>query len=430
LKRAATALAVLVSLSLGFLSCGGYSAPGGGGSGSGLAFKAFVSNPLQTRPGGGTLPVLNIVDAAKDLLSPAVVSLSGSANQPGLMALAPNKTFTMVFSTSNNSITLIDNATESPVQGANGTLPSILLPDFSESMFVDPDDATGWAAVPNAPVLGQDPGVVEVLRLGTASIKATLPIPGAHYIVQSHDGKRVLAMGETSNTVTVIDPSLIGTGSDQILTPVCCFDHPVGGVFSSDDTLAFIFNCGAECGGIEAGVTVLNMSDNTTGITIPVDGATAGLLSLNMLYVAGTPLAPGNSCTGSTTAATSCGRLDVINLSNLTVTGSAIITDGYHSRMELGANGRIFVAAKNCTNINNPPPGEVRGCLSIFNTNNSNVVIPPAVGNVTGLQAISGRSVVYVVQDGELNIYDTTTDQLQSTQVDILGQAFDVKLVD
>jgi hypothetical protein len=38
--------------------------------------------------------------------------------------------------------------------------------------------------------------------------------------------------------------------------------------------------------------------------------------------------------------------------------------------------------------------------------------------------------VVYVVQAGELKIYDTTTDKLQSKQVDILGQAMDVKVVD
>jgi hypothetical protein len=57
-------------------------------------------------------------------------------------------------------------------------------------------------------------------------------------------------------------------------------------------------------------------------------------------------------------------------------------------------------------------------------------VIPPATGDVTGIQPIATRSVVYVVQDGELQIYDTSTDKLQSTQVDIRGQAQDVKLVD
>ncbi|MBZ5599987.1 MAG: hypothetical protein LAN83_16865 [Acidobacteriia bacterium] len=428
MKRVALTVVVLVFASVGFLSCGGYGSSSSTQSSSGLAFKAFVSNPLQPVT-GGTAPVLNIVDAAKDVLSPFRVSLTFSAIQPGLMAVSPNKNFTMLFSPANNSITLIDNINEIPVQGTNGSLPPIILPDFTESMFVAPDNATGWAAVPNAPVLAQDPGVVELLTLATASIKATIPIPHAHYIVMSHSGERVLAMGENSDTVTVIAPSLIGTGNDP-LTPVCCFDHPVGGIFSSDDTTAYIFDCGPECNGTAAGVTVIDMNTNTVVTTIPVEGATAGFLSGNTLYVAGTPAAPGNTCTGTMTQATVCGRLDVVDVSSMTVTSSAIITDGYHTLMAMGANGQLFVGGKSCTNINNPPPGEVRGCLSIFNTSDGSVVNPPATGVVTGMQPITNRSVMYVVQDGELAIYDTTTDALQSKQIDIIGQAFDVKLVD
>ena len=427
MRRATLTVAVLLCATLGFVSCGGYSSPSSTQTSSGLAFKALVSNPLQPGVFGPT-PVLNVVDASRDVLSPFTVSLTGFGSEPGLMALAPNKSFTMVFSASNNSITLINNAAETVVQSGSGFLPPITLPDFTESMLVAPDNATGWAAVPNAPVLGQDPGVVEVLRLGTASVQATLNIRGAHYIVMSHSGNRVLAMGETSDTVTVISPSLIGTGNDP-LTPVCCFDHPVGGLFSTDDSTAYIFNCGPECGGLAAGVTVLDMNTNTIVTTIAVEGATAGLLSGSTLYVAGTPSAPGNDCAGTMTAATVCGRLDTVDTASMSVTGSAVITDGYHTRVELGGNGQLFVGAKFCTNINNPPT-EVRGCLSIFDTSTAAVVIPPATGTVTGMQAISGRGVVYVVQDGELRIYDTTTDQLQSRQIDIIGQASDVKLVD
>jgi hypothetical protein len=180
-----------------------------------------------------------------------------------------------------------------------------------------------------------------------------------------------------------------------------------------------------------ASVTVFDLNTNTPGMNIPVDAATIGLLSGSTLYVAGTP--PGTACS-SGTAATTCGMLDVIDLTSMTITGSAVITDGDHDRMELGANGQIFIGAGACTNINIPAvgsnPGEVRGCLSIFNTSNSSVVVPPDNGDVTGLQPITNRNVVYVVQQGELRIYDTTTDKLQSVQIDILGQAVDVKLVD
>ena len=40
------------------------------------------------------------------------------------------------------------------------------------------------------------------------------------------------------------------------------------------------------------------------------------------------------------------------------------------------------------------------------------------------------RGVVYVCQNGALQIYDTATDKLQTTQVEIIGQAIDVKVVD
>jgi hypothetical protein len=118
----------------------------------------------------------------------------------------------------------------------------------------------------------------------------------------------------------------------------------------------------------------------------------------------------------------------------MTVIATATITDGYHDRMEMGANGQLFIGARTCTNINAPSsgstPGEVRGCLSIFNTGKSTVVVPAILGDVTGIQPISHRNVVYVVQSGELSIFDTSTDKLQATQVDIIGQAVDVKLVD
>ncbi len=176
------------------------------------------------------------------------------------------------------------------------------------------------------------------------------------------------------------------------------------------------------------------MNSNLVGPSIPVDAATYGLLSGNTLYVAGTK--PGFSCAGSAAAtlAATCGEVSVVDLASMTVTATATITDGYHNKMAMGANNQLFIGARTCTNINVPAsgnnPGEVRGCLSIFDTGKSTVVVPPKTGDVTGLQPISKRSVVYVVQNGALNIYDTTTDKLQTTQVDIVGQAVDVKQID
>lgn len=459
LKKASIAGAVMLLASFGWISCGGYNAGSPASSrSSGLTFRAFVSNPLGPSVFGGGAPVVNIVNATLDQLSLASISL-GSSSPPGLMVVYPNKRFTLVFSgTSNasNSLTVIDNAQESVAAPSAGGTGSFTLPDFTESLVVAPDNITGFAAVANA---GQPPGAVEVLNLSSQTITASLPVGGAHYVVGSHNGNRVLAFGSSPDTITVISPSLVGTSTDP-RTPVmnpsdcsptpgsahsCPFDYPVWGIFSSDDSTVYIFNCGAECSGTTASIASIAALDMTTNPptakwTLAVPAATFGLLSGNTLYVAGTPLAaPGaNTCEGSSTPtlATHCGELSVIDVVSVTVTPSAIITDGYHNRMEMGANQQLFIGARTCTNITPQTPGntanppEIRGCLSIFNIAKSQVVIPRQNFDVTGIAPITGRSVVYVCQGGFLKIYDTTNDQPQTTQVSIVGQAVDVKLVD
>jgi hypothetical protein len=446
LKKILTTVALLAAASFSLLSCGGYNSGTASKRPSGLAFRAFVSNPLQ--PGVvGSSPVLNIVDATLDVLSPSSISLGGSNANPGLMVLFPNKRFTLVFSgtTTSNTLAVINNASEGIAPASSGSTAAFTLPGPTESLAVGSDNVTGYAAVANATVTNQQPGAVEVLDLSAQTTTATLPVVGARFVVASHNGNRVLAMGSSPDTVTVISAGLIGTSQDP-RTPVtnpsgcvpsagainsCPFDHPVWAIFSNDDSTAYIFNCGPQCGGTTAGITPLDMASNLPGTPIPVLGATFGLLQGSTLYVAGTP--PGTPC-GSGTLAMSCGALSAIDLGSMAVTNSAVITDGYHNQMQMGANGQLFIGAKACTNINSQTPnntsGEIRGCLSIFNTLTSTVVVPPQNGDATGIAPITGRSVVYVCQGGALQIYDTTKDVLQTTQVSIIGQAVDVLLVD
>jgi hypothetical protein len=444
LKRVSSAVAVLLLLSAFLVSCNSYSNTTGSSTGtstkpSGLAVRAFVSNPLQpTGTAGSFSNVLNIMDATLDELTPSFVSL-GSTTDSGMMALSPNKQLMMVFSPTENSIAVVNVLTESVAGSSSGlTTSTISLPGPTESMFIASDNATGYAAVPTAPVSGSNstPGAVEVLSLSSIATTATIPVPAARYVVGSHNGNRILAFGDASNTVTVIAPSFIGTANDPRIQVVCCFDHPVWGAFSSDDTKAYILDCGPECGGTTAGITVLNMNSNTAAPMIPLPGAgaTVGLLTASgsTLYVAGSP--PGLSC-GSGTLAVTCGTLDIVNLSSMTVTNASpiVITDGYHHRMEISNNGQLFIGATTCTNINTS--SEVRGCLAIFNSNTSKVVFPPDTGDVTGLQAIANRDVVYLCEGGSFRIYDTTTNKLQIPPVGlnavvIVGHPTDVKEVD
>jgi len=329
----------------------------------------------------------------------------------------PNKRFSLVYGAGNNSITKIENATES----VNGS--ALTLTGPTESIVVGPDNVTAYAAVPTAAVNGQDQGVVEVLNLASNTVTATIPVPGAHFVAVSHNGSRVLVFGVQTSTfsgLALITPSLIGTSQNPVLEfpNPSAFDHPVAGIFSSDDNTAFILNCGAECGGTAASVIPLDMTANAPGNPVSVNAATVGMLAGATLYVAGTP----RSCLPGAIAP-DCGTLSVIDTSLMAVTNQNLIfiTDGYHNHMEMGADGQLFVGARTCS----------AGCLSIFDTTGSGkVTLPTDTGDVTGIQPITARHVVYVCENGELRIYDTTTDKLQATQIDIIGQAVDVKLVD
>jgi hypothetical protein len=434
--------ALLAMACLGLASCGGgyssSSGSSGGGTGanglppSGLKFRAFVSNPVQTTI-VGNVPVLNIVDARLDEFTrfDSSVSLSGAITQPQRMVLSPNRTLTLVFSPADKAIAVIDNATEAPNTGtASATSQStIKLAGLTESIVLAPVATLGYAAVPAAPITGQSLGAVQIFDYSAGTLNATVPVPAAHYIAESPDGNHLLVFSDNSNSATLVATSLIGTSPDPT-TSIPGFDHPVGGIFL-DNSNAIVFNCGAECGGTAASVALVDIQAGAVTATIPVRAATMGLLSgSNTLYVAGTP--PGTAC-GGTTQAQTCGTLDVVNLLTKTATQAPnTITDGYHNLMQMGANGQLFIGARGCTNLNaaNNAQGEVRGCLSIYNTQTSAVTVPPAQGNVTGIQPITGRTVVYVCQNGALQIYDTATDALQTKQVSVVGQAFDVVLVD
>ena len=203
---------------------------------------------------------------------------------------------------------------------------------------------------------------------------------------------------------------------------------------------AYILNCGPECLGTQASVMVFDLGSLTVTNTIPVNGATDAFLSGSTLYVVGTP--PGVACP-STTTAPLCGTLDIVDLGSMTDTNFAnpiLITNGTHDRIDLSMNGQLYIGSYNCTDIGNVnnPSGEVRGCLSIFDTTNpgGTAVIPPDNGDVTGFQSFSSRDIEYVIEGGNLRIYDTTKNVLapaptgQTTPTTITGQPIDVKAID
>jgi hypothetical protein len=459
LRRAVIVVPVVALACLAMISCGKSSSPNSGTTG--LKFRAFISQDVTNATGTAGASVL-IVDANRDLVAGRVGAgagggLLGSSFLPTTMIESSNHQITLAISLDNTQVQVINNSTEA----ASGTVN--LSPAYTQSIVISPDVTSAYAASPTMQIPGGTPGAVAVISLSTGQISSKVPVPGAQYVVESGDGSRLLAFSNNKdlvNTITIVSPFNIIAGQQNALCPtavtavaptqpvcqfVSGFDHPIFGFFSSDNTIAWILNCGPQCGGQQASVQVLDLVHGTAGVAVPVDAATVGFVNNQTLYVAGTPTTPpggstpaDNSCTGITTAAPTCGRLDVVDLPSMTVTNHLVITDGYHTQMNM-QNGQLFVGSKTCSNVFLPTPtsaGEQRGCLSIVNTVPSaivqgDVIFPPDNGDVTGLQPITNRTIMYVIEGGAVRIYDTTTDKIfPLTSITIVGNAVDVKLAD
>ena len=457
LKKVIAGLAVSILLGV-TLSCSSY------GSGYGTTTtnvrptdrRAFISDPVFPNITGSGSPAVAVLDASVDELSGSFITLQtllgGTLQSAGMMEVSPKRDHTLVFSAPDNKIGIVSNSGDS--LGS-----AVSLPGWTES-FAWTDNSTAFVASPSASANGQAAGEVLRLDIASATISATIPVPSAHYLMPSPDGSKVLVFSDNSNSLTLITPSLIASANSNSTTPcgpsqvaLCSlpgFDRPVGAIFDSSGLTAYVLNCGAQCGGTGVGacasftlctsISVLDLSQSPPKIsnTVAVPAATTGLLQGSTLYVAGTPALPSdNNCSGvtPTTAATICGRLTAINLQTLTP-ASIAITDGYHTRMSMSANNQLFVGSRNCTNIE-VTGGEVRGCLTVVNISSGNiaasgVIVPPDNGDVTGLEAVPNRNVVYVCQGGRFRVYDTTTDKIQINQFppDVVGQAVDVKMAD
>ena len=274
---------------------------------------------------------------------------------PGPMVLFPNKKFTLVFSTSNNAIGLVNNVTQNSCKAPMGARRAISLPGFSESIVVAPDNATGFAAVPTAPVTGQAPGVVDVLDFSYGchychNSGSWRPFPGAEPQRKPGSGAgRKPEYGHGPHPQ--FDRHQCAIPAIDVQSPL--FDHPVWGVFSSDDSTAYILNCGP-------GVRRNNGQRHALRYKQQLARAhhSSGRRNhrpacrqhpLRCRHKAGGTLAP---VPPLPTLATTCGEVSAVDLAAMTVSSTATITDGYHNQIALGANNQLFIGARTCTNIN------------------------------------------------------------------------------
>jgi hypothetical protein len=335
--------------------------------------------------------IIDIADATKDQFSAFTITLPVSETtllQPG----ASNTTLVSGVAFPQNAIAIIDN-TQETVKTANN-LNSIALPGATESMVETSDAKTIYAAV-------RSTSQVSVVDVASFAISTNVTVPSVRRLALAHNNSKVLAFSDNSDSLTVINTA------DNTTTTVSGFDRPFFAVFSSDDTKAYVLNCGPECGGTKAGVTILDLTQTTLapGTTLPVPAATTALMDSGKLYVAGSAVSPGNP--------SGTGQLTIIDLGSFTSVGNPIqIGNGFHSLLSLASNNKLFVGARTCTTK----------CLSIVDLSGNTATIADASGNVTGIAPIPGRNVVYVTVGADVVIYDTATSKPQATQLgDIVG---------
>lgn len=401
---------LVASLALALAGCGS-STSNNTPKPTGLKKRVLLSNTAA-----GTVTVM---DAQKDVFSSKVLGVSS----PTKLLTAGGTTIAMDSAAS--LITVIDNPTEAVTFAAP-------IGDQPFDIAISPDGKNAWAAMRNF-------GFVQSVDTTTGVARPVLRIGNARRLVMSPKGTKLLVFPDpqgqvppNTSTFFVVDTA---TSAVQVVTDAVHLDQPFTAVFNGSETQAFILNCGAECGGANASVAFADFTNPTTtfapALPISVPGATVGLINGANLYVAGTPTVPVPGCPFSR-----CGVLTVINASALTAGASIPITDGDHEKIAF-ANNRVYVGASGCTVEPGLAANTVRGCLTIFNSSTSAVGFPTESAfrqnfDVTGFQPISGRSIIYVVQGAELDIFDTTTDTLAPgvTQLDVVGKAFDVVQID
>lgn len=401
MKRSGFLLSLLLLAILA--GCGGYNAPSSTANTSHIAKRVFLSNESTS--------VLDLIDASVDQFSSFTDNTTGqisnftialTAGPTSMLETADKKTI-LIYLSVTKALSVVDTTTESQVV-------SVALPDSATSIALAADGTKAYAAIPTTACAGSAVvGAVEVLTLSTGKLSNCVPVAGARSIVLSHDSKTLLVFAQDTNVAAFVDAT--AQTATAINPTGTVLDRPVSAVFTADDSTAYIMSCGSECGGVQASVVPWSRSTNVLDTPAPVAAAREALLDSGNLYVAGSDPNLG-------------GQLTVLSANALSVAkGPFPISDGVHNTVLLYM-GQLFIGARACADT-------VHGCLSIYNTTNGNITFSaispnpsntaPGGDDVTGMQAIPGRSVVYVCEGGALRIYNTGSDALQSNQLTIPG---------
>jgi hypothetical protein len=457
-----------------------------------LAERVMIS--VTANGSFGSLP---IVDALRDIRSNIedtipTFSIKGySSGYPLTILNFPAETRGYVYSTSDGSLTNINYSTEASA-GSVGTFSS-----GSGSVAVPQAFTHYYGAEENA-------GILEVIDNITGR-SFGLNLPNVFQVAANSGDTVALAMVRNSNAVYRVfklnsaqyvtsQAAITATGSidcEPILLPVYCvapvpgtYDRPAGAYFSLDGTTAYILNCGPECGGTTASITLLQQGPlNENAIpsssagpspviaNVPVPGGVTDVISDGItLYIAGQQQQPDGLFAGFLTTMTVAAPY--------TITGKYSISDGSHSKL-LFADGptvngvpqsTLWIGSQYCAtgerakqfSLGVTTQAANYNCLTMVvlgGTALSPQVVPavnqasatgatPAVaavtlpypnennnqyyyGSLTGICWVQNFNKVYTAYGGQVHVFNTVDgSEIDNSLVTVQGTALDVAYLD
>lgn len=439
-------------------------------------------------PGVLAKGAMEIVDAFYDERSgyngvPTSFAIAGYGGAlPITIQSMPEEQFGAVYGAGDGSLTLVDYANEKTtgnVAGLSGLSSSIFITrnknyafaaSQSSHIFTAIDQAGGPSAqlsLSNVYRVSVNPGGSMTLAFVQNSNYAYYPRELSTAQTQNFSGgpstwPKAAVDCEPQNAPTwclfqMQSPDHVDATGNYYGQPLV-FDRPIKAVFSSDGSTAYILNCGPECGGNKASISLVPVApliflqgqgSGFLPCNLPANGSCPNTSAAPMVNIAIAGGASNALVDGSTMYVVGQqpqtingqtlfgGNLTVVNMTNNTAAAPVAISDGQPgamSRMIEADDNTLWIGMTGCTTgvryATNPAGGY--GCLTMYNTSTNKVtLLEPYIGDATGIAAVTGLHKIYTAEGGQVYIY-TTTDgsSLDNQYVTVTGTAYDVAYMD
>lgn len=376
----------------------------------------MLQRVLATYTNGGSAGGAQILDGQRDLRgnvqnTKLSFPISGfSAPEPTTILNFPEQTHGYVLSYTGGSLIGINYSTEASAGTAASFTP------FPASVGAAYDGSLFAAAS----------SVNSQIYVSNGGATYGLNLPNVYRVAVNQGVSIILAMVRNSNTLyrvvklpasnnPVVPPGAVDC--EPQLLPVFCvvpvagtYDRPTDASFSVDGNSVYVLNCGPECGGTTAGISVLQPSalliDNiptvnplspsapspfaNIGVPNPIPipgGATTALSNGTTLYVAGQSLYSlgAGGALNSTPRADGLftGYLTAVNLSNYSVSQPISISDGTHTKLLFADDNTLWAGSQQCASGERAATGQNYNCLTMVKLGNGSLGTATVIPNVT-----------------------------------------------